>query len=213
MSALSRRTLPAALFAASMGVLALAGCTKTPQASAVSADDMAMGPATARVTVIEYASVACPICAKFNEEVMPDLKKKYIIPGKIHYIYRPMLTGAPSVAASGQLLAQCAGKDKFFSVVDAIMKGQDEFYAQGENDTLARPVLLRVAKSVGIDEKGFDTCVTNPQALEALDDANQQALHAGINGTPTFFINGKKMDYRGGGIAEFDAALKPLLGQ
>ncbi len=189
----------------------LGGCSKTPVASSVTPADMAMGPATAKVTIIEYASVACPHCAEFDQTVMPDLKKKYITPGKVHYIYRPMLTGVPTIAASGQLLAQCAGKDKFFTVVDAIMKGQDEFYAQGENDSLARPVLLRVAKSVGIDEKGFDSCVTNPQALQALDDANQQALHSGINGTPTFFINGKRMNYRGGGISEFDAALKPLL--
>ena len=207
------KTISRLSFAAALAAVALlAGCAKTHLASAVTADDMAMGPAAAKVTVVEYASVACPICAEFNATVMPDLKKKYIIPGKIHYVYRPMLTGVPTIAASGQLLAQCAGKDKFFTVVDDIMKGQSEFYASGENDSLARPVLLRIAKSVGIDEKGFDTCVQDPAALKVLDDANTKALHVeGISGTPAFYINGKRFDYHGGGISEFDTALKPLL--
>lgn len=209
MTSFSPRLRLAAL--AVLAVVAVAGCAKTPKATAVGPDDMARGPASAKVEIIEYASVACPICAKFNDEVMPDLNKKYITPGKVHYIYRPMLTGAPTVAASGQLLAQCAGKDKFFTVADAIMKAQGEIYANGENDSLARPVLLRIAKTYGIDEDGFNKCITDAAALTALDDANTKALKSGITGTPTFFINGKKMDYHGGGIAEFDAALKPLL--
>ncbi len=213
MSALSRRLLPVALFTAA--ALAVAGCAKTPHANAVSPDDMSMGPATAKVTVIEYASVGCPICAKFNEEVMPDLKKKYIIPGKIHYIYRPMLTGNPTVAASGQLLAQCAGKDKFFAVADAIMRAQPQIYANGEqDDSLAMPILADIAKTTaGIDENGLKTCISDRDALLKLNAANDEALHAGIDGTPAFFINGKKFQYKGGGIAEFDTALKPLLGQ
>ena len=205
LNAALRTTLVVAAFGL---VTALTGCEKAVTPSAVTADDMAMGPATAKVTVVEYASVACPICASVNQSVMPDLKKKYIVPGKIRYVYRPMLTGVPDVAAAGQLLAQCAGKDKFFTVVDAIMKGQDEFYANGENNTLARPVLLRIAKSVGIDEKGFETCTTDKAALTALQDANDKALHSGIAGTPAFFINGKRFDYRGNGISEFDTAIK-----
>ncbi|MEI9905794.1 MAG: DsbA family protein [Asticcacaulis sp.] len=53
--------------------------------------------------------------------------------------------------------------------------------------------------------------MTDPAALTALSDANDKALKSGITGTPAFFINGKKFDYHGGGIAEFDAALKPAL--
>ena len=187
--------------------LVLAGCEKKATASKVTADEMTMGPAAAKVTLIEYASVACPHCAEFNETVMPELKKKYIVPGKIKYVYRPMLTGVPTIAASGELLAQCAGKDKFFTVVDAIMRGQQEFYAQGETDALARPVLLRIAKSIGMDEDAFNTCVTDADALKTLDDANTSYLKNGIDSTPTFFLNDKKVDYKGGGIAEFDKAI------
>ncbi len=169
--------------------------------------DMSMGNPKARVTVVEYGSVACPFCAHFNETVLPDLKAKYIDTGKINYVYRPMLTGVQTIAASGELLAECAGKDKYFTVIDAIMRGQHEFYAMGENDMLSRPVLLRIAASVGIDEKGYVACTTNATAFSALKDRYHKYLAAGFTSTPGFEINGKPYDYKGGGIAEFDAAI------
>ncbi len=166
-------------------------------AAPVSAQDVAgdhvMGNPKAPVTIIEYASVACPYCANFNATVMPELKAKYIDTGKVRYVYRPMLTGVETIAVAGERLAECAGNDKYFEVVDAMMRGQKEFYAYGESDVFARPVLLRIAKSFGFDEAAFDKCVVDPNGLNALNARNDKYLESGIHSTPTIVVNGKEL--------------------
>lgn len=202
-------------FGLAMGLMLIAtGCSKSGSSTAtVSANDMSEGSPTAKVTVVEYASVACPICARVNQEIMPQFKAKYVDPGKVRYVYRPMMTGNPSVATAGHLLAQCAGKDKFFKVVDAIMRSQDQMNQGGapEQYVNARPVLLGIAQSAGLTEDQFNKCISDPKGIQALNDINEQAIKAGVDATPTFFVNGKKMELQKGDISDFDAAIQPLL--
>jgi protein-disulfide isomerase len=179
-------------FPAALAALALALFATSLSAQEV-AGDHAMGNPKAPVTVIEYGSVACPVCGHFNETVMPELKAKYIDTGKVRYIYRPMLTGVQTIAMSGERLAECAGNDRYFAVVDAIMRGQKEFYAFGESDVFARPVLLRIAKSFGFDEAAFDRCAMDPAALKAVNARSNHYLDSGIHSTPTLVVNGKAM--------------------
>ena len=179
-------------FLAALAVFAFAFFAAPLSAQEV-AGDHAMGNPKAPVTVIEYGSVACPVCGNFNETVMPELKAKYISTGKVRYIYRPMLTGVQTIAMSGERLAECAGNDRYFAVVDAIMHGQKEFYAFGESDVFARPVLLRIAKSFGFDEAAFDKCAMDPAALKAVNARSNQYLDSGVHSTPTLVVNGKAM--------------------
>jgi len=191
--------------------LTVSGCSKGSTATAVSAGDMSEGSPNAKVTVVEYASVACPVCAGVNHDLMPQFKAKYIDPGKVRYVYRPMMTGNPAVATAGHLLAQCAGKDKFFKVVDAIMRAQDQMGGEQTGYANARPVLLDIAQSAGLSEEQFNKCVQDPAGIKALNDENDAALKAGVDQTPTFFVNGKKMELHKGDISDFDAAIQPLL--
>jgi protein-disulfide isomerase len=192
--------------------LAVAGCSKEPSTDKITTTDMTMGAPNAKVTVVEYASVACPICAHVNETVFHDFETKYIATGKVHYIYRPMMTGNAEVATAGHLLARCAGKDKAFKVIDAIMRSQTEMGGEETGYSNARPVLQRIATSVGLSEDDFNKCITDAKSIELLNDANTDAMDKeGIKGTPTFVINGKKMDRIPQNIAEFDAAIQPQL--
>lgn len=182
-----------------------------------SADDMTQGNPNAKVTVVEYASVACPICAHVNETVMPEFKKKYIDTGKVKYVYKPMLTGNPAIAAAGELLARCAGKDKYFTVVDAIMRAQPQLYPNEresgpEVDAAARPVLMNIAKSVGLSEADFDKCTQDDKALTALNAKMDTYLTKDkITGTPTFFVNGKMIIGVPEDIKALDKAIEPQL--
>ena len=178
-----------------------------PTVGTVVANDRIMGDAKAKVTIIEYGSVACPICARFNETVMPGLKSKYIDTGKVRYVFRPMMTGVRTIAVAGTRLAECAGKDKYFSVVDTVMRAQAEYYAMGENNMLAAPVLQRIAASYGFNEDAYNKCVLDQAGLTALNAANNSAIAFGVGGTPTFFINGKPFSYKGTAIAGFDAGI------
>lgn len=192
---LSRRLL---LVAAAVAGLSLAGCNKGG-ASGPGAGDMTLGKADAPVKVVEYASASCSHCAKFNNEVFPTFKAQYIDTGKVHYTLKEFLTPPEEVAAAGFLVARCAGPDKYFTVLDSIFKNQNEMFQTGD----FRGVLLRIAQSAGMTEAQFNKCVSDPEALKALNARVQRAGDDKVTGTPTFFVNGKK-------IAEGEVTLAQL---
>ena len=97
-------------------------------AKPVSLPDMALGPANAAVTITEYASMTCPHCAAFTENVFPKIKSEYIDTGKVRYVFREFPLDIK--AAAGSMLARCIAKDdsgKYFAVVDMLFKQQSEW--------------------------------------------------------------------------------------
>jgi protein-disulfide isomerase len=183
-----------------------AACSKGGGGTALTQDDMDQGNAQAKVTVVEYASVGCPVCAKWQKEVYPAFKAKYIDTNKIHYVFREMLVGQGpeiAVAASGFLLARCAGKDKYFAVTDAIFNQQQQAF-EAPRDTL-----LNVAKSVGMTDDSFKKCVEDDKAMQALQDrVDHHSRDDHVNSTPTFVINGKSLEPGYHSLDEIDAAIK-----
>eukprot|EP01042_Synura_sphagnicola_P010858 gene10858-13905_t len=105
-----------------------------------------------------------------------------------------MLTGVPVIAVAGTRMAECAGKDKYFDVIDAVMRGQHEYYAWGESNIISRPILARIAQSFGLSETAFNTCATDAAALARLQADHQAALKAGVTSSPTLFVNGKALE-------------------
>jgi protein-disulfide isomerase len=186
--------------------LALAACGMFGSKSAVTADDMSLGNPAAKVTVVEYASVACPHCARFNNEIFPSFKAKYIDTNKIHYVFREMLVGDSAevtTAAAGFLLARCAGKDKYFSVVDAIFRDQEAMFKSGD----VRGTLQQIGQAAGLNPDQFNTCINDDTALKALNDRVQRyETDDHIDATPTFVINGKKLEGEQT-LATLDAAI------
>lgn len=198
MSNLTRRLM---IVAGLAGALILAGCGKV---SSINTEDMTMGDAKAKVKMVEYASMSCVHCAAFNNEVFPAFKAKYIDTGKVHYTLKEFLTPPQSMAAAGFLTARCAGKDKYFAVVDAIFHSQAEMFQTGD----IRGVMLRVAKSAGMSEQQFDTCVSDEKALNALNTRFETAARKdNISGTPTFFMNGKQIASGEVTIQQLEAAV------
>ncbi|MFN3511664.1 MAG: DsbA family protein [Phenylobacterium sp.] len=190
--------------AAALGALALAGCNRGGPSGAASADDMTLGDPNASVKMVEYASVTCGHCATFNNEVFPEFKAKYIDTGKVHYTFKEFLTPPNDVAAAGFLTARCAGKDKYFAVIDAIFHAQQEMFTTGD----VRGGLLRVAQSAGINEEQFNRCVSDEAALAALSERVERAVQQDkISATPTFIFNGKKVKEGAMTMAELDAAV------
>jgi protein-disulfide isomerase len=196
---LSRRLL---VIAAAVAGLALAGCHKG--AGGATDADMSLGNANSKIQVTEFASASCSHCARFNNEVFPLFKAKYIDTGKVHYTLREFLTPPTEVAAAGFLMARCAGKDKYFTVLDAIYKNQDEMFQTGD----FRGVLLRIAESTGMTEDQFNKCVSDEAALKALNARVDKAINEEkITGTPTFEVNGKKIGEGEVTLAQLDAAI------
>ena len=190
------------LVVAALGALALAGCSKG--AGTVDTADMTLGDPNAKVKLVEYASLTCSHCGKFNNEVFPEFKKKYIDTGKVHYTFKEFLTPPNEVAAAGFLTARCAGKDKYFQVTDAIFHAQQEMFTTGD----MRGILLRTAQSAGMTEEKFNACITDEAALKALNERVEKAVKVDkITATPSFMINGKKLKEGEMTMAELDAAV------
>ena len=152
--------------------------------------DMDLGNPNAPVTLIEYASATCSHCARFDRDVFPTLKARYIDTGKIHYIFREFLTPPVPVAAAAFVLARCAGKDKYFQVVEAVFRSQDEMFATQDS----RTPLLRIAKSMGMTEDKFNACLSDSAALDGVQKRMDRGVTEDkIEGTPTFLVNGKQV--------------------
>jgi protein-disulfide isomerase len=165
--------------------------------------DESLGSANAPVTIIEYASMTCPHCAHFHETTFPDLKKKYIDTGKVRFIFREF--PLDQLAAAGAMLARCAGKDKYFPMIDTLFSQQREWVVQKPLEPM-----FNIAKQAGFTQQSFDECLANQQMLTGLQEGQKRATQFGVNSTPTFFINGKIV--RGGmSPEELDKQLAPYL--
>ena len=189
-----------------LAAFTLAACNAAkPGAGGALSDDMSLGDPKAKVTVQEYASVGCPICGRWYQEVYPAFKTKYIDTNRVHFVSKEMLVGGGvevQVAASGFLLARCAGKDKYFAVVDSLYKNQEQAFQD------PRGTLMNIARSVGMSDAQFNACVTDEKAFQALNDRVEKHNKEGVDSTPTFVINGKKMEPGYHSLEEIDAVIK-----
>ena len=149
--------------------------------------DIMIGSDKAPVTVIEYASMTCPHCAHFEETTLPELKKRYIDTGKVRYVMREFPLDA--LAAAGFMLARCAGPDKYETVVETLFAKQPDWVTQ-------KPIepLMAIAKQFGFTEESFNACLANQKVLEDIQAVRDHAVSKlGVNSTPTFFVNGKRL--------------------
>ncbi|MET0294047.1 MAG: thioredoxin domain-containing protein [Phenylobacterium sp.] len=193
---LSRRGLIAGalMFSASPAFAAGPSVTITPA-------DMSLGSPRARVSVVEFASLSCPHCADFHARIFPAFKRKYVDTGIVRYTLKESLTAPAAVAAAGFLLARCAGPAKYFDVVADVFESQASWAAVGP-----RAALLAVARKAGLSETRFEACVTDPAALQALSERTSRDWDAAqLEGTPTFFVNGRKVEVAS--LADLDAAI------
>jgi protein-disulfide isomerase len=198
---LTRRAFSAALSATGLAALfglsplRLIGEAAAQSATAIATPsplgDMALGPADAKVTVIEYASMTCPHCAAFTVNVFPKIKSEYIDTGKIRFIFREF--PLDDLAAASSVVARCVAKDNatlYFAMIDTMFKQQNEM----RQAPLA--TLKRLGKMAGLGEESIEACLDRKTEIgkRLLDGLSQTLQHANtnlkVNSTPSFFING-----------------------
>ena len=188
------RALP--LTAAMLSFAPAAFAADTPSATAaptvaavpaVTATDRVLGRADAPVTVIEYASFTCSHCADWTNEVLPSFKTRYIDTGKVRLVYRNLPTSPVNLAMTAAGIARCSAPDRFFAVVDSLFDGQPAMIAGGRtwfSDAIA---------AGGRTEDQIKTCFADPATEAAINADIEGATAAGVQGTPTFFVNGHKV--------------------
>ncbi|AWL90885.1 MULTISPECIES: DsbA family protein [Bradyrhizobium] len=173
----------------------------------VSLPDMALGPNDAAVTITEYASMTCPHCAAFNEQVFPKIKKEYIDTGKVRYIFREFPLDIK--AAAGSMLSRCIANGdgpKYFAVTDMLFRQQNDWVVKNTTETLTR-----IGKQAGLTQQQVEACLKDQALLDKIAADQKYASDVlKVDSTPTFFINGEKIKGEAS-FEEFAKKINPLL--
>ena len=177
------------------------------ESSAAEPQEQILGDPDAPVTIIEYASLTCPHCADFHNDVLPALKERYIAPGKVRLIYRDFPLDQTALAAAA--LAHCAGPERYFSMLDALFETQSK-WARADDPIAA---LKRLGKLGGLTEQEMAACFADQELTDAiLSERLAGQNEYDIGSTPTFIIDGKA--YPGSrDVEEFGELIDPLLDQ
>ena len=168
--------------------------TRKPQEAErveVSTDnDPALGEADAPVVIVEFSDFQCPYCARFAQQTFPQIKREYIDTGKVRFVFRDFPLSFHRNAALAAEAAQCAyEQDTFWEMHDRIFTGQGEW----SGSTEAREIFVRYAEELGLDRARFQECLDSGRYREEVQGDFRDGTSYGVRGTPTFFINGRKL--------------------
>lgn len=148
--------------------------------------DVALGPADAKVAVVEYASMTCGHCAKFHKDVFPQIKTKYIDSGKIRFIMREFPLDAWAAAAFS--LARCAEATTpgaYYTLTSAFFENQPVWTASVD-------AFVAFVQPYGFTAESFNACIDDQTILAGIEWSYDRGVELGVNATPTFFINGRR---------------------
>jgi protein-disulfide isomerase len=150
----------------------------------VSANDHAQGPADAPVTLVEYGDYECPYCGL----AYPIVKRVQArLGGKLRFVFRnfPLAEAHPHATAAAELAEAAAQQGKFWEMHDALYEHQR---------ALSPPDLERLARKVGLDLDALEAVLRGGSAHQRVKADFMSGVRSGVNGTPTFFINGRRFD-------------------
>jgi len=149
--------------------------------------DIVIGSEKAPVTVVEYASLTCPHCGRFHKESWPDFKKLWIDTGKAKLVYRHLPLDQSALA--GALTAACAPADRRADFISELFASVAEWAPSQD----MAPVLKKVyGDSVKIED--VMACISVKGFPEEVMQPATDAVNHGVSATPTFFVNGTKLE-------------------
>ena len=148
-------------------------------------DDPILGSEDALITIIEFGDYECPFCKQWHEEIWPQLQTTY--PQMIRLVYRDFpLVGLHENAVPAAEAANCAGEQgKYWEYHDLLFQNQS---------SLSEEKYTILAGELGLSISEFTTCLTNQTYATEVEGDFQEAITFGLTGTPTFFINGYRVE-------------------
>ena len=146
-------------------------------------DDPALGPEDAPVVIIEFGDYECPFCKRWRQTVFDPMMRDY--GDKIRLVYRDFpLTSIHPQAVPAAIAANCAGEQgKYWEFHDLLFLGELP---------LGQEAYLEYARRLNLDMEAFQTCIKDEDGRQEAEIRKdfQDGLRLGVQGTPTFFING-----------------------
>ena len=183
-----------------------------------------MGNPEAPIKLVEYMSITCSHCAAFGEEAFNSIRDDYVESGRVSFEIRNFVRDPLDLTAA--MLSRCGGEGPFFALTKQALGNQEQMFekAQGMGEATYNSILqsepkVRFVKlaeelglinhfqQLGISEDQAKTCLSKEATAEKLMTDTQTAVDQhDIQGTPTFLLNGKRID--GTNWAMVEAALK-----
>ena len=152
-------------------------------------DPRSKGKADAPVTIVEFSDFQCPFCSRWVLQTYPTLEKDYIDTGKVQLQFRDFPLAQIHPNAQGAAVAsRCAAEQgAYWEMHDKLFGSQDEW--SGLPDP--KEAFGGYASALGLDQAAFAACLTSGKFDQAIQDDLQAGQAAGVNGTPSFLINGE----------------------
>ncbi|MEK7573576.1 MAG: thioredoxin domain-containing protein [Patescibacteria group bacterium] len=184
----------ALILAASIwGLVALSNSTpgsssQDVTAPPISKDDITIGSPSAKVSLIEYSDFQCPACAAYHP-LVNQLLTEY--EGKIYFAYRffPLTQIHKNALISSQAGYAAYKQDKFKEMYDMLFSTQNDW---AENNSPS-DIFVEYAGKIGLDVEKFKTDMDSEEAKSAIGKGLAEGTDIGVNSTPTFFLNNKKI--------------------
>jgi len=162
----------------------------------VSADDHAEGPADAPLTLVEYGDYQCPYCGA----AYPVVKRLQKTLGKkLRFVFRnfPLTQAHPYALIAAEAAEAAALQGKFWEMHDLLFE---------EQIFLEPNIISSWAKRIGLSLEKFGNDIKQGVVENRIKEDRQSGIRSGVNGTPTFFINGTRYD----GSPDYDSLLAAL---
>jgi protein-disulfide isomerase len=154
------------------------------------ANQPARGPADAKVTIVEYSDFQCPFCARVYTTLEDQVLKEY--GDKVRLVFKNFpLTSIHPWAEDGALVSECAfaqGNDQFWAMYKGLFTKQGEITKDNLKEKAAE-----IAKEGGIDPAKLQECIDGRKTADAVKSDTDEAMALGVNSTPTFFVNGRRL--------------------
>jgi protein-disulfide isomerase len=184
------------------------GACKPIETVAVTDDDFTVGVAKAPITLVEYASQTCVHCAAFHREAWPTIEATYVKTGLVRFVFRDFQRNRVDLVAS--VLGRCMGRDAFVPFTDLLFDNQETWMNRADQDALAG--LREMTRRAGMTNSEFDACLKKEDEAKRLIAIREKAVkdHC-LEGTPTFLLNGKKLDLKGPLLEALDEQLRSEL--
>lgn len=158
-----------------------------------------MGNVNAPVVLIEYFAQGCSVCARFDQDVFPLLKAKYIDTGKVRYVMR-LFPLFPATDPPSYKLDLCVPPENFFAAADLLFRNQPQWDAAEYPVADQHAGLIRMARIMGLTPEQADACMNSTAHDAEINNMTKEAVaRYNPNGTPTFVI-----DFKNSGLSPLD---------
>ena len=168
---------------------------------------ISIGRADAPITIYEFADFQCPHCAQFASFIEPLIRQRLVDTGQARYVFYEFPLGFKWSFLAARA-GRCANAQGKFWDMHAILFARQQ---QWSFDPDAAAQFTEYAKTIpGIDAAKFEQCVRSSQFQKEVSESSQLGQSLGVGGTPTLFVNGRKIDPLPGSYSEFEARVRQI---